>query len=104
MPKECYVYIVTNPSRTVLYTGITNNLERRLTEHYFNKGNSGSFAGTYFCYQLLFYEVFPTSYEAIQAEKYIKGKSRAKKEALIKEKNHSLAFLNRKVLRYWPPK
>lgn len=104
MLKEYFVYIVTNPNRTSLYTGVTNNLERRLVQHYQNKGNAETFAGKYHCYQLIYYEVFPTSYEAIKAEKYIKGKSRNKKEAIILEMNPSLAFLNRKVMGYWPSK
>tara|TARA_R110000868_G_scaffold396971_2_gene669447 strand:- start:26647 stop:26991 length:345 start_codon:yes stop_codon:yes gene_type:complete len=90
--KEYYVYIVTNPSKTTLYTGVTNHLERRLIEHYHNKGNQDTFAGKYYCYNLLYYEPFQTSHEAIQAEKYIKGKNRSKKEAIIKERNPSLAF------------
>ncbi|HAH51123.1 MAG TPA: endonuclease [Balneola sp.] len=99
-----YVYITTNPSRTTLYTGITNDLERRLIEHYQNRGNKNTFAGKYYCYELLYFENFPSSYEAIQAEKYIKGKSRKKKEQIIRDKNPSFAFLNRKILGYWPPK
>ena len=102
--KEFYVYIVTNPSKSVLYTGMTNDLQRRLIEHYENRGNSDSFAGRYFCYNLIYYESFDNSSDAIRAEKYIKGKSRSKKEIIIKEKNPSLAFLNRKVIGYWPPK
>ncbi len=104
MEQSFYVYIVTNPNRTTLYTGITNDLQRRLIEHYQNKGNPETFAGKYHCYQLIYYEGFATSYDAIKAEKYIKGKSRKKKEAIIQEMNPSLAFLNRKVLGYWPPK
>ncbi|MFV1884880.1 MAG: GIY-YIG nuclease family protein [Balneola sp.] len=102
--REFYVYILTNPNKTVLYTGVTNNLERRLSEHYFSKGNEETFAGKYYCFNLIYYESFPSSYEAIQAEKYIKGKSRKKKEEIIKSKNPSMAFLNKKVLGYWPPK
>ena len=104
MNNQFYVYIVTNPSRTTLYTGVTNDLERRLIEHYQNKGNPNSFAGKYYCYQLLYFDAFPTSAEAIQAEKYIKGKNRKKKEAIIKNMNPSFSFLNRKMLGYWPPK
>lgn len=104
MEQSFYVYMVTNPNRTTLYTGVTNDLQRRLIEHYENKGNPETFAGKYHCYQLIYYESFPTSYEAIQAEKYIKGKSRKKKEAIIQEMNPSVAFLNRKVLGTCPPK
>lgn len=88
--KEFYVYITTNPARTVLYTGVTNDLQRRLIEHFNNRGNKETFAGKYYCYYLIYYECFATSHEAIQAEKYIKGKSRKKKEEIIKVMNPSL--------------
>ena len=39
-----FIYIVTNNENTVLYIGVTNNLESRLAEHYFNKGNPKTFA------------------------------------------------------------
>jgi putative endonuclease len=42
-----FVYIVTNPTKTVLYTGITNNLPQRITEHYLNKDSIKTFAGRY---------------------------------------------------------
>jgi len=102
--REFYVYITTNPSRTTLYTGVTNDLQRRLIEHYNSRGNRETFAGKYYCYFLVYYEVFPSSHEAIQAEKYIKGKSRRKKEAIIRDMNPSMAFLNTKVCGVWPPK
>ena len=102
--KEFYVYIVTNPTKTVLYTGMTNDLQRRLVEHYKNRGDKETFAGRYYCYNLIYYEVFDNPADAIQAEKYIKGKARVTKEAIIKRMNPSVAFLNRKVLGYWPPR
>ena len=102
--KEYYVYIVTNPGRSTLYTGITSDLQHRIIQHYNNRGNPKTFAGKYYCYNLVYYEGFPTALEAIQAEKYLKGKSRKKKEAIIYMLNPSFAFLNRKVLGYWPPK
>ena len=40
-----FVYITTNPGRTVLYTGVTNDLEVRLRQHYENRGNKKTFAG-----------------------------------------------------------
>jgi putative endonuclease len=40
-----YVYITTNPTKTVLYIGVTNNLNRRIQEHTENKGNKNLFAG-----------------------------------------------------------
>lgn len=87
MSKEFYTYIVTNPNRTVLYTGVTNNIQKRVVEHYLNRGNKNSFADTNFCYCLIWHESFPISYKAIQVEKYIKGKKRKWKEELIEKTN-----------------
>ena len=47
-----YVYITTNPHKTVLYTGLTNDLRRRIIEHFNNRGNKNLFAGKYYCYYL----------------------------------------------------
>jgi putative endonuclease len=97
-----FVYIVTNPKRTVLYTGITNDLEQRLTEHYLNKGNRKTFAGRYYCYNLLYYERFASSLQAIAKEKEIKDWKRSKKEELINEFNPEWNFLNASIM-IWPP-
>jgi putative endonuclease len=97
-------YILTNPNRKVLYTGVTNNLPKRLVEHYQERGKTETFAGKYYCYCLIWYDVFPTMYEAIQAEKRIKGKKRTWKEQLIAEKNPEWKFLNDVVLGEWPPR
>jgi putative endonuclease len=89
------VYIATNPNRTVLYTGITNNLERRMNQHLEDAvGRRKSFAGKYFCYNLIYYEWFPYVHDAISREKEIKGWTRAKKEALIAAVNPNWIFLN----------
>ena len=98
------VYITTNPNRKVLYTGTTNNLSRRLIEHYIEKGNPKTFAGKNYCYNLLYYDVFPIMMEAIEAEKRIKGKSRKWKETLVTEFNPEWKFLNKEVIGEWPPK
>jgi putative endonuclease len=74
-----YVYMVTNPERTVLYIGVTNNLELRLAEHYFNKREPKTFAGKYYCYNLIFFEEFQYVNDAIAREKELKGWSRSKK-------------------------
>lgn len=103
MNKEFYTYITNNPNRKVLYTGVTNNLQMRLVEHYKNRGNKDTFAGSNFCYCLVWFESFPTYYEAIQTEKYIKGKKRKWKKELIAKKNPDWKFLNEEVLGEWPP-
>lgn len=63
-----FIYITTNPAFTVLYTGVTNNLERRIQEHYANRGKQDSFAGKYHCYNLLYYERYDYIQHAIARE------------------------------------
>jgi len=79
------VYIMTNEYNTVLYTGVTSNLLRRVTEHK-NKTVS-SFTSKYNVTKLVCYEEYATMEEAIAREKQIKGGSRQKKIDLIKSKN-----------------
>ncbi len=86
------VYIVTNPERRVMYTGITNDLVQRLVEHYNNRGSDKTFAGKYFCYNLIFYEDSQYVNDAIAREKEIKGWRREKKLDLIKGFNPSWSF------------
>ncbi len=99
-----YVYMVTNPERTVLYTGVTNNLPQRLTEHWDNRGQTKTFAGKYYCYNLIYYEYFTYINNAIAREKEIKGWSRQKKLDLIKTMNPDWTFLNPSICNGWPPK
>jgi putative endonuclease len=82
--KYYYVYIMTNKSRT-LYTGVTNNLERRVWEHK-NKVIPG-FTSKYKITQLVYYEEGSDINVAIAREKQIKGWLRAKKIALIESMN-----------------
>lgn len=87
-----FVYITTNPAKTVLYTGVTNNLAIRLKQHYSNRGKKDTFAGKYYCYKLIYYERFPDIHQAIEREKEIKDLSRAKKEELIYSMNPGWKF------------
>jgi len=89
-----YVYILTNPKKTVLYIGFTNNLSQRLQQHFEAKGTSKSFAGKYHCYNLIYYEVYEYVNNAIAREKELKKWSRKKKEALIKTTNPNWEVLN----------
>jgi putative endonuclease len=82
-----YIYITTNPNKTVLYTGVTHDLEIRMDQHYQNRGDKTTFAGKYFCYKLIYWERFPDINDAIAREKEIKGWRRSKKEDLIKKIN-----------------
>jgi len=84
MTKEYYVYIMTNKSRT-LYTGMTNNLMRRVYEHK-NKLVKG-FTSKYHIHSLAYYESTSDVYAALKREKQIKGWLRAKKIALIESIN-----------------
>lgn len=82
--KYYYVYIMTNKSRT-LYTGVTNNLERRVGEHK-SKAIPG-FTSKYNITKLVYYEEGSDINVAIAREKQIKGWLRAKKIALIESTN-----------------
>ena len=88
-----FVYIITNPNKTVLYTGVTNDLEARLEQHYQNRGDKSTFTGKYNCYKLLYFETLPGIEQAINREKEIKGWTRAKKETLIATVNPNWEFL-----------
>ncbi|RTQ49767.1 GIY-YIG nuclease family protein [Hymenobacter gummosus] len=92
-----YIYIVTNPAKTVLYIGVTNNLRQRTEQHYANRGQRGTFAGRYYCYNLIYYESFPDATAAIVREKELKGWTRAKKEELIAMMNPTWLSYNYSV-------
>ncbi len=81
-----YVYIATNKNNTVLYTGISNALERRMFEH-MDKGNANSFTAKYNINKLVYYDMFSDPKDAIVAEKKIKGWKRDKKIKLIESMN-----------------
>jgi putative endonuclease len=92
--KEYYVYIVTNVNKTVLYTGVTNNLERRLNEHAEGDSAELAFTNKYGAKYLLYYERFQRIIDAIAREKEIKGWRREKKVRLIETENPFWKFLN----------
>jgi len=92
-----YVYILTNKNKTVLYTGVTNNLKNRLYYHKNTLPFSKAFTAKYKCFYLLYYEIFQDIEAAINREKQIKGYRREKKEKLISEFNPSWSFLNDSV-------
>ena len=78
--KNYYVYILASKSRT-LYTGITNDLERRVVEH--RRKLVPGFTARYNINRLVYFEVFHDALDAIAREKQIKGWNRMKKVALI---------------------
>lgn len=83
--KTYFVYILSNKYNTVLYTGITNDLERRVNEHK-RKINSG-FTSQYNVDKLVYYEQTSDVLSAIAREKQIKSWSRKKKNELIESIN-----------------
>ena len=82
--NQYYVYIITNKSGT-LYTGVTNNIKKRVYEHK-NKLIPG-FTEKYNINCLIYFETFGDVYSAITREKTIKGWLRKKKIELIRETN-----------------
>ena len=94
---QYYVYILTNAYNTVLYTGITNDIERRCLEH--KKKYVKGFTQKYNVDKLVYFETYNEVEEAIKREKQIKGYSRSKKVALIEgfNKNWKDLFLNGKI-------
>ena len=85
MEKTYAVYIMTNKNNTVFYTGVTNNLERRILEH--KNGLGGYFTSKYQVTKLVYYETTNQIEEAISREKQIKKRSRKKKIELIEREN-----------------
>ncbi len=83
--RKYFVYIMTNKYNTVLYTGVTNNLQRRVWEH--KTGRGSKFTSKYRITKLVYYEETDDIRAAIAREKQIKGGSRAKKMALIESLN-----------------
>ena len=90
-----FVYIITNINKTVLYTGVTNDIARRIYQH--ETGMTAGFAKRYKCKYLLFYEHFTFIDEAIEREKQIKRWNRSKKEFLINTINPGWNFLNDEI-------
>lgn len=83
-----FTYITTNKNKTVLYTGVTNDLKYRIWQHEEDSiSGKKSFAGKYNCYHLIYFERFQYIQHAIEREKEIKGWIRKKKEKLINDYN-----------------
>lgn len=83
--KYSYVYILTNKVNSVFYTGVTNNLIKRVWQHK-NKVADG-FTSKYNLNKLVYFEIFEDMNESIKREKQIKGGSRQKKIDLIIKEN-----------------
>jgi putative endonuclease len=89
--RTFYVYILAGQSG-VLYTGVTNNLTRRLAEH--RERRPASFTAKYNLTRLVYWEVFGSPSVAIRREKEIKGWLRTKKVTLVESKNPSWTDLS----------
>ena len=83
--RQYCVYIMTNAHNTVLYTGVTNDLARRVDEH--KNGIGSAFVKKYNVHKLVYYELGDNIHAAISREKQIKGGSRQKKLDLINQMN-----------------
>jgi len=90
-----YVYLMMNKTNSVIYTGVTSNLEKRIYEHK-NKVVAG-FTSKYNISKLVCYEIFNCIEDAILREKQIKAGSRKKKIELIKSMNPSFVDLYDKL-------
>jgi putative endonuclease len=82
MQKPAFVYIMTNINNTVLYTGVTSDLLKRVSEHK-NGRYPKSFTSRYNCHKLVWYECFGDIGLAIEREKQIKGGNRQQKLNLV---------------------
>jgi putative endonuclease len=91
MSKNGFVYILTNKNNTTLYTGVTNDLKRRVYEH--KEKLIEGFTKKFNLSKLVYYEVSDSIVSAIEREKQIKNYSREKKLELVQSKNESWKYL-----------
>ena len=92
--KEGFVYILTNPGRTVLYIGVTSDLVTRMKDHSIGKGSE--FCRRYQVKILVYYELLPDIMSAIRMEKQLKQWKRKWKLELIKKRNPEMKDLLQK--------
>ena len=85
MSRQYYVYLMTNPRNSVLYTGVTNDLRKRCFEH--KEKLAKGFTAKYNVVKLVYYEVFEDVANAISREKQLKAGSRQRKIELVNSVN-----------------
>ncbi len=95
--KQYYVYILTNVTNRVLYTGVTNNIVRRFYEHKQRLGKG--FTARYNLNKLVWYEIYEDIEQAILREKQIKAGSREKKLKLIEKDNPTFKDLYQNLIK-----
>ena len=91
--KLHYVYILSNKIRSVLYVGMTNDIERRIFEH--KTGHGSKFCKQYKITDLMYYEEYPSTVDAISREKQLKNWHKKWKWNLIKETNRHFQDLSK---------
>ncbi|MFA6096290.1 MAG: GIY-YIG nuclease family protein [Candidatus Paceibacterota bacterium] len=96
MQKQYYIYLATNKRNTVIYTGVTDNLARRISEH--KDKNGSKFTKRYSVDKLVYYEAYNNPENAITREKQIKAGSRNKKIKLIESMNPNFEDLSNKLV------
>jgi len=92
-----YVYILANATNTVLYTGVTRDLVRRVYEHR-KEMDPDSFTAKYHVHRLVYFEDTSDVRAAIEREKQIKGWNRARKNKLVQKKNPEWQDLYQQLL------
>ncbi|MEO0557820.1 MAG: GIY-YIG nuclease family protein [Bacteroidota bacterium] len=95
-PHTCYVYILSNAGRSVLYIGMTNDIHRRMHEH--KESSVEGFAKPYRVSHILWFEAFNDMNDAITREKQLKNWRRDWKWALICETNPELCDLTSELI------
>ncbi|MES2328271.1 MAG: GIY-YIG nuclease family protein [Bacteroidota bacterium] len=100
MQKGGFIYILTNPLHSVLYTGVTSDLISRMQQHLW-KYYPDSFTAKYNVTILVYYQFYSTINEAILEEKRIKGGNRKQKMMLINSINPSWNDLWQKEVSFW---
>ena len=99
MKRGGFVYIITNKNRTTLYTGVTSDIVSRIMQHK-QKFYPKSFSARYRLGVLVYYENLASIGEAIDREKYIKGKKREWKEELITRMNPTWKDLSEDIMKW----
>ncbi|MSR78156.1 MAG: GIY-YIG nuclease family protein [Candidatus Omnitrophica bacterium] len=93
--KQAYVYFMMNFANTVIYTGVTSDLKKRVYQH--KNDLFPGFTSEYKVHKLVYFEMFEEMIEGIKREKQIKAGSRKKKLELIRERNPSFEDLYPKI-------